>query len=141
MRNGKWELFIEELKKGITKRAYKRILDSYEYYILTKDNQYNEVPYLNNKKVNFFDFKQLNDYRTRYDKLYSLLNVLKEPQQDESSDDDDEQFSQPPYTQEYTDESTHIEDECEANDSVLTQECLTPKPSTQESSFDRQKSK
>ena len=75
-RTDKWLIFLAGLKNGITRSAYMRILDAFEFYLYKERDIVNNIPYLNGKSIkNRYHFN-LDDYSERYDHLRDSARVM-----------------------------------------------------------------
>ena len=72
-RSDPWLRFLHRLKCGITKSAYQRLLDAFDYYIRIRFSLYDNIPYLNGRSSEVkgnINFDDLDDYQERYDILH-----------------------------------------------------------------------
>ena len=86
VRDDTWCVFLSRLKHGITKSAYKRLLEAFEYITCWTCQKITKIAYLNEEEINLEKSIDLDTYFKRYDHLNEVAGDQKSNDSEKNSD-------------------------------------------------------
>ena len=86
VRDDTWCVFLSRLKHGITKSAYKRLLEAFEYITCWTCQKITKIAYLNEEEINLEKNIDLDTYFKRYDHLNEVAGDQKSNDSEKNSD-------------------------------------------------------